>query len=98
MLAAVYAVPDEVVGDQVMVALELRPGTTFDPADFDRFISEQPDLGTKWSPRYVRVVDAMPVTETQKVLKRVLRRERWDSADAAWWRAIRRRGAAGNDR
>jgi len=86
VLAAVYAVPDEVVGDQVMVALELRPDTTFDPADFDEFINEQPDLGTKWAPRYVRVVDAMPVTETQKVLKRVLRRERWDSADAAWWR------------
>lgn len=86
VLAAVYAVPDEVVGDQVMVALELRPGATFDAADFDQFISEQPDLGTKWAPRYVRVVDAMPVTETQKVLKRVLRRERWDSADAAWWR------------
>jgi len=37
-------------------------------------LADQPDLGTKWSPRYVRVTDALPVTETQKVLKRLLRR------------------------
>jgi fatty-acyl-CoA synthase len=86
VLAAVYAVPDEEVGDQVMAALELRPGAGFDPGDFDEFLSEQPDLGTKWSPRYVRVTPALPVTETQKILKRVLRRERWDVADPVWWR------------
>ena len=86
VLAAVYAVPDEEVGDQVMAALELRPGATFDPADFDEFLSEQPDLGTKWSPRYLRVMSALPMTETQKILKRVLRRERWDVSDPVWWR------------
>ena len=32
---AVYAVPDDPVGDRVMVALELRDGATFDPAAFD---------------------------------------------------------------
>jgi fatty-acyl-CoA synthase len=86
VLAAVYAVPDEEVGDQVMAALELRPSAEFDPADFDEFLSEQPDLGTKWSPRYVRVTSALPMTETQKILKRLLRRERWDVSDPLWWR------------
>jgi fatty-acyl-CoA synthase len=86
VLAAVYAVPDEEVGDQVMAAIELRPGTGFDPGDFDEFLSEQPDLGTKWSPRYVRIASALPMTETQKILKRRLRRERWDVADPVWWR------------
>jgi fatty-acyl-CoA synthase len=86
VLAVVYAVPDEDVGDQVMAALELRPGVTFDAAAFDRFVAEQPDLGTKWSPRYVRVTDALPVTETQKVLKRVLRRDRWEASDPVFWR------------
>ena len=86
VLAAVYAVPDEDVGDQVMAALQLRPGTTFDAAAFDRFLAEQPDLGTKWSPRYVRITDALPVTETQKVLKRVLRRDRWEVPDPIYWR------------
>ncbi len=87
VLAAVFAVPDEDVGDQVMAALELRPGATFDAADFDEFLSEQPDLGTKWSPRYLRVTEKLPTTETQKVLKRQLRKERWDVSDPVWWRS-----------
>jgi len=86
VLAAVYAVPDEDVGDQVMAALQLRPGVTFDAAAFDRFLAEQPDLGTKWSPRYVRITETLPMTETQKVLKRVLRRERWEVPDPLYWR------------
>lgn len=86
VLVAVYAVPDEEVGDQVMAAMELRPGASFDAAGFDAFLSEQSDLGTKWSPRYVRVVDALPVTETQKILKRLLRHERWETSDRVWWR------------
>jgi fatty-acyl-CoA synthase len=90
VLAAVYAVPDEEVGDQVMAALELRPGSAFDPGAFDAFLDEQSDLGTKWSPRYVRVTEALPVTETQKVLKRVLRRDRWDVSDPVYWRASKR--------
>jgi fatty-acyl-CoA synthase len=87
VLAAVYAVPDEEVGDQLMTALQLRPGATFDPAAFDAFLAEQSDLGTKWSPRYVRITDELPVTQTQKVLKRVLRKERWDVTDPVWWRS-----------
>jgi len=86
LVAAVYAVPDEEVGDQVMAALELRPGAAFDPEDFDEFLSEQPDLGTKWSPRYVRVMEAIPVTETQKPMKRRLRHERWEVPEPVFWR------------
>jgi fatty-acyl-CoA synthase len=86
LVAAVYAVPDEDVGDQVMAALELRPGAAFDPDDFDTFLDEQPDMGTKWSPRYLRIMDAVPVTETQKPMKRLLRRERWAVTDEVYWR------------
>jgi len=86
LLAAVYAVPDEEVGDQVMAALQLVPGTQFDPAGFDAFLADQADLGTKWSPRYVRVAETLPMTETSKVLKRSLRRERWETSDPVWWR------------
>lgn len=87
VLAAIYAVPDEVVGDQVMAALELKPGATFDPSSFDSFLDAQSDLGTKWSPRYVRVVQKLPLTETQKVLKRQLRRERWETDEPVYWRS-----------
>jgi len=87
VLAAVYAVPDTTVGDQVMVALELRPeAPAFDPEAFDRFLYAQGDLGTKWSPRYVRISGSLPVTATNKVLKRVLRAERWRTNDPVWWR------------
>ena len=77
VLAAVYAVPDPDVGDRVMTAFQLRPGATFDPDGFASFLAAQPDLGTKWTPRFVRIAATLPVTETSKVLKRVLRRERW---------------------
>ncbi len=86
VLAAVYAVPDADVGDQVMAGLQLRPGASFDPGGFASFLAAQPDLGTKWTPRFVRVTDALPVTETSKVLKRALRRDRWECADEVWWR------------
>jgi acyl-CoA synthetase (AMP-forming)/AMP-acid ligase II len=86
VLASVYAVPDTVVGDQVMATLLLRPGSYFDPAGFADFLDGQPDMGTKWPPRYVRITDELPVTATTKVLKRVLRNEGWRSPDPVWWR------------
>jgi fatty-acyl-CoA synthase len=85
VLAAVYAVPDPDVGDRVMAALQLRPDATFDPEDFAVFLAAQPDLGTKWTPRFVRIAATLPVTETSKVLKRVLRRDRWETDDDVWW-------------
>jgi fatty-acyl-CoA synthase len=86
VLAAVYAVPDTEVGDQVMAAIQVGDPHAFDAAAFDAFLSAQRDLGTKWSPRYVRVTTELPVTHTAKVLKRQLRGERWECGDPVWWR------------
>ncbi len=85
-LAAVYAVPSSSVGDDVMAAVVRRPGVPFNPQGFAEFLAAQDDLGTKWAPRYVRWADALPQTETNKILKRTLRRERWESNDETWWR------------
>ena len=86
VLAAVYAVPDPVVGDQVMAALQLRPGVdTLDAADVAAFLGAQGDLGTKWAPRFVRLSAALPATATNKVLKRSLRAERWNCAETVLW-------------
>ena len=63
---AVYAVPDSRTGDQVMAAIEMLAGATFDPDAFATFLAEQRDLGTKWAPRYVRIVDALPVGATEQ--------------------------------
>lgn len=84
--AVVYAVPDPRTGDQVMAALELDAGVDFDPEAFAGFLAAQPDLGTKWAPRFVRLVDAIPLTGTGKVDRTPLRAERWVTADAVWWR------------
>jgi fatty-acyl-CoA synthase len=81
----VYPVPDPRTGDQAMAALELDAGAVFDADAFGRFVTEQGDLGTKWSPRFVRVVDAIPLTATGKVDRKPLRAERWDTGDL-WWR------------
>ncbi|MET9696097.1 AMP-binding protein [Streptomyces sp. NPDC006529] len=83
---AVYAVPDEVAGDQVMAALALRPGAVFDPEAFGAFLAAQPDLGPKMVPRYLRVVAAMPVTATNKVHRVGLRRAGFRTPDPVWWR------------
>jgi fatty-acyl-CoA synthase len=89
LVVAVYPVPDPRTGDQVMAAIELEPGARFDPAEFDAFLAEQPDLGTKWSPRFVRVVGRMPLTPTNKLDKKPLRAQAWECADPVWWRPSR---------
>ena len=86
VLASVYAVPDTVVGDQVMATLLLHDGRTFDPAGFAEFLAGESDMGTKWAPRYIAVTDELPVTATTKVLKRVLRNEGWHCTEPVWWR------------
>jgi len=92
-LAAVYAVPD-VIGDQVMAALELHDGAEFDPGGFAAFLAGQPDVGTKWAPRFIRLCNKLPMTATTKVLTRALRAERWQCADPVWWTADGRPGSA----
>ncbi|WP_406837421.1 AMP-binding protein [Streptomyces sp. AHU1] len=83
---AVYAVPDPVAGDQVMAALALREGARFGPSPFARFLRVQPDLGTKMAPRFLRIVERMPVTATNKIHRVALRREGFRCADPVWWR------------
>ena len=86
VLASVYAVPDPVVGDQVMAAVLLRPGVdSLDAGAFAGFLAAQGDLGTKWAPRFVRLCASLPITATNKVLKRGLRAERWNCAQPVLW-------------
>jgi fatty-acyl-CoA synthase len=87
-VAAVYPVPDTAsgAGDQVMVALELVPDVAFDPAAFAAWLEAQPDLGTKWVPRFVRISKSLPQTATGKVTKVGLRQEAWLGDEEIWWR------------
>jgi fatty-acyl-CoA synthase len=83
--AAVYSVPDSVTGDQVMAALEVADGE-FDAGAFGSFLGDQPDLGTKWAPRLVRVTAYLPLTATHKVSKPTLRRMLWEGEDPVYER------------
>jgi len=69
---AVYPVPDEHVGDQVMAAVVLAEGTDLAPDTFGDFLALQSDLSPKGWPRYVWIADELPATATNKVLKREL--------------------------
>jgi fatty-acyl-CoA synthase len=74
------------VGDQVMAAMQLRPGVdALDGPELASFLNAQGDLGTKWAPRFVRMSSALPITATNKVVKRALRAERWNCADPVLW-------------
>ena len=52
----------------------------------DAFLNEQRDLGTKWAPRYIRLIEELPRTATSKVVKRPLRAEAWHTADPLYLR------------
>ncbi|MDN5894987.1 MAG: AMP-binding protein, partial [Nocardioides sp.] len=82
--AHAYAVPDPKTGDQLMCAVTINPGETFDPAKFREFLDAQTDLGTKWRPRFVRVVEAVPTTANGKINKAPLRATAWEATDV-WW-------------
>ena len=69
---AVYPVPDESVGDQVMAAIVLRDGATLTPEAFGEFLAAQADLSPKAWPRYVWIAVHLPSTATNKILKREL--------------------------
>jgi fatty-acyl-CoA synthase len=80
--AAVYAVPDPHAGDQLAVALVTTAPIGAD--EWESFLAAQADLATKAWPRFVRILDALPRTATNKVLKRELQRA--DADDVTWTR------------
>lgn len=81
---AVYAVPDDPVGDRVMVAIELRDADEFDPVEFDAFLAAQPDLGPKWLPAFVWVTDDIPKLASMKIDKSRLRKQGWHCEPVYW--------------
>jgi carnitine-CoA ligase len=68
---AAYPVPSEHGDDEVMVAIVLEPGETFDA---QAFCSELVPLMPRFAlPRYVRVMEELPKTPSQRVRKHELR-------------------------
>ena len=73
-----------------MASVQLRPGVdALERQRFAAFLAAQGDLGTKWAPRFVRMTASLPLTATNKVVKRALRAERWNCSDAVLWQRDR---------
>jgi fatty-acyl-CoA synthase len=89
LAAPVFAVPDPTTGDQVMCALELEADATFDARGFGEFLAEQPDLGDKWWPRFVRVTERVPLTGSNKLNKAPLRGAAWNTDEPVYVRVGR---------
>ena len=90
VVAAAYGVPDVQAGDQVMAAVVLRPGASFDPVAFGAWVDDGSGLAPKWRPRWLRVAAELPTTGTNKVVKRTLVRQKYRpdlcGADSLWVR------------
>jgi len=69
--AAAVAVASDIAEDEVLVAVSLAEGQTLDPVALIEFL--RPRLAHFMIPRYIRVLDDLPKTPTQKVQKHILR-------------------------
>lgn len=69
--AAAVAVRSEISESEVLVVVSLQPGASLDPVELIDFL--RPRLPYFMIPRYIRVLDELPKTPTQKIEKHVLR-------------------------
>jgi crotonobetaine/carnitine-CoA ligase len=67
---AVYAVPSELAEDEIMVTLVPKEGREITPPSLREYLSDK--LAKFAIPRYYRVVDELPKTETHRVIKKEL--------------------------
>lgn len=70
---AAYGVPSELSEEEVMIAVVPKPGHPFQQVDVLTHCEGK--LTTFAMPRYIRVVDALPMTPSQRVEKYRLRAE-----------------------
>jgi crotonobetaine/carnitine-CoA ligase len=82
--AAVFPVASELAEDEVMAAIVLEPDAVLAPEELIAHC--QPRLAYFAIPRYVEIVDELPLTENGKVRKQVLRQR--GVTDATWDREM----------
>lgn len=95
--AAAVAVASELGEDEVLVCLTLRPGLSLAPIDL--LAQCVRDMALFMVPRYIRILDALPKTPTERVQKFALRAEgvtpdTYDREDDPAWAALRARAKA----
>jgi crotonobetaine/carnitine-CoA ligase len=70
---AVYPVPSDLGEDDIMAAIKPVDGHVIDAAQLRRRLIEK--LAKFAVPRYIRVVDAFPKTNTHRIIKHILVQE-----------------------
>lgn len=85
----VYPVHDARTGDQVMATFEPTDPGAFDLDHFVSWMSSQRDMGVKWTPKFLRMMDQLPQTANGKIRKVALRDAMWAAEDPVWWRPDR---------
>jgi len=84
---AAVAVPSEVGEDEILVAVVPRKGATISPLDLIEFCEQE--MAFFQVPRYFRIVEELPKTQTQRVEKYRIRKEGltgkcWDRETNNW--------------
>ena len=69
--ASVYAVKSEFFGEEVAAAIRVKPGVVFDPVSAQEFCRDR--IARHKMPRFIRIVDAFPLTASGKIQKFRLR-------------------------
>jgi crotonobetaine/carnitine-CoA ligase len=71
--AAAVAVKSEVSEDEVLIVVSTAPGEVLDPAELIAFL--RPRMAHFMLPRFIRIIEELPKTPTQKIQKHILRNE-----------------------
>ena len=67
---AVYAVPSEMAEDEIMASVKLVEGMKLDPGELIDFLKDR--LAKYAVPRYLRIVEEFPMTNSFRVMKKEL--------------------------
>ena len=70
---AVVGIPSEHGDEEILAAVVVRPATTFSPRELAEFLI--PRLPHFAVPRYLRVVEELPKTPTNKIMKVEVRKQ-----------------------
>ncbi|MDM0015267.1 AMP-binding protein [Variovorax sp. J22P168] len=74
-LSAVIGVPHAKWGEAVMAVVVPKPGTTLSAEELIAFVSQR--KGVVQAPKFVEIVDSLPLTPLDKVDKKALRARHW---------------------
>jgi len=71
--SAAYAIPSDLAEDDVMVAVQAKEGAEVNPEELYEFVKHKlPKFA--W-PKYIRLVEQLPKTETHRIVKHILKKE-----------------------